>query len=56
MKKNLFELLIEYQEVNTRLDKIRNDPDYINNKVKEIWKDKPQRDHSKEIEAITNSL
>ena len=40
MKKSLTELLIELNEVNAKLERIKNDPDYINGRVNEVFGDK----------------
>ena len=55
-KMNLYQLVIELEAVNNRLDRIKNDPEYIRKETDRIFKDRPRRDHSKEIAAIIDAL
>ena len=55
-QKNLVDLVLELEKVNARLDKIKKDPDYIKKKADQVFKDRPRRDYSSEINAIINSL
>ena len=50
--KTLTELLIEYQECMDRLDRIQNDPTYIDNKVKEVFGNKRYTPDKAEIEKL----
>lgn len=43
-EKSLVELIIELEECNKRLDRIQNDPTYIDEKVKAIFGDKKYTD------------
>ena len=56
MKKSLVNLLIEWDQVNKNLDRIKNDPSYIEEKTKEVFKNYKKRDYSKEIDAIMSIL
>lgn len=52
---DLVSLLIELNQVNRKLDRIKNDPDYIRERTEEIFKDRPKRDYKKELTAIINN-
>lgn len=54
--KDLKTLLIELDQVNRRLDRIKNDPEYIEQKAKEVFGDKPKRDYSSELNAIMDQF
>ena len=54
--KDLKTLLIELNEVSNSLELIQNSPEYINQRVKEVFKDRPKRDYNKEINALLNTL
>lgn len=54
-KKDLFSLLVELDQVNGRLDRIKNDPDYIEEKTREVFKNHQKRDYAKELIAIIDS-
>lgn len=54
-EKDLVSLLIELDQVNGRLDKIGNDPSYIEEKTKEVFKNHQKRDYTKELNAIINN-
>lgn len=54
-EKDLFSLLMELNQVNGKLDRIKNDPDYIREKTDEIFKDRPKRDYKKELTAIIDN-
>lgn len=54
-EKDLFSLLMELNQVNRKLDRIKNDPDYIREKTDEIFKNRPKRDYTKELNAIINN-
>jgi hypothetical protein len=54
--KDLRVLLIELNEVNSAIDKIQNDPAYIDQRAHEIFKDKPRKDHRADIEKIAALL
>lgn len=49
-EKSLTELIIELEEVNRTLDKIKNDPSYIEEKVKQVFGDKK---HTQQIDIST---
>ena len=53
---DLVSLLIELNQVNRKLDRIKNDPDYIRERTNEIFKDRPKRDYKKELNTIINNL
>lgn len=52
---DLVSLLMELNQVNKKLDRIKKDPDYIREKTDEIFKDRPKRDYKKELNAIINN-
>lgn len=54
-EKDLFSLLVELDQVNGRLDGIKNDPDYIEEKTREVFKNHQKRDYTKELNAIINN-
>lgn len=54
--KDLKTLLIELDEVQRKLYRIQNDPQYIEERAKAIFKDKPRRDYTAEIENILNQF
>lgn len=54
-EKDLVSLLMELNQVNRKLDRIKNDPDYIREKTDEIFKNRPKRDYTKELNAIINN-
>ena len=54
MKKSLTDLLIELNEVNAKLERIKNDPDYINSRVDDIFKGKKYTETS--VEDISKML
>ena len=54
--KDLKTLLIELDECNRKIDRIQTDSEYISGKVKEIWKDKPKRDYTRQINAIIDAF
>lgn len=54
-EKDLFSLLMELNQVNGRLDRIKNDPSYIEEKTKEVFKNHQKRDYTKELNAIINN-
>lgn len=56
MRKSLINLLIELDQVNKNLDRIKNDPSYIEEKAKEVFKNRPKKDYSKDIADIMASL
>ena len=56
MGKSLVNLLIELDQVNKNLDRIKNDPSYIEEKTKEVFKNRPKKDYSKDIADIMASL
>lgn len=51
---NLIELMIELEEVNKRIDRIENDPDYIKEKAAAIFKGKTYGPDPEAIKAILN--
>ena len=53
---DLKSLLIELDQVNKNLDRIKNDPSYIEEKTKEVFKNRPKKDYSKDIADIMASL
>ena len=55
-EKTITELIIDLQAVNARLDKIRNDPAYIDQEVKKIFGNRPTKDHTAEIRAILDAF
>lgn len=55
MKKDIVSLCIELDQINNRLDKIKNDPNYIDGIVKKVYNGKPKRDYSKELQNIINN-
>lgn len=52
---DLFSLLMELNQVNGKLDRIKNDTDYIEEKTKEVFKNHQKRDYTKELNAIIDS-
>ena len=54
-EKDLFSLLMELSQVNQKLDRIKNDPDYIEEKTREVFKNHQKRDYTKELNAIIDS-
>lgn len=54
-EKDLVSLLMELNQVNRRLDRIKNDPDYIEEKTREVFKNHQKRDYTKELNAIINN-
>ena len=54
-EKDLFSLLAELSQVNRKLDRIKNDPDYIEEKTREVFKNHQKRDYTKELNAIINN-
>ncbi len=54
-EKDLFSLLVELDQVNGRLDRIKKDPDYIEEKAREVFKNHQKRDYTKELNAIINN-
>lgn len=54
-KKDLYSLIIDLENVNRNLDRIKTDPDYISKKAESIFGNK-KRDHSQEIKAILDSF
>lgn len=54
-EKDLFSLLMELSQVNQKLDRIKNDPSYIEEKTKEVFKNHQKRDYTKELNAIIDS-
>lgn len=54
-EKDLVSLLMELSQVNRKLDRIKNDPDYIEEKAKEVFKNHQKRDYIKELNAIINN-
>lgn len=55
---NIIELFAALDNTNKQLETIKNDPAYIDAKVKEIWPDKPAltNDQQKELQAIIDLL
>ena len=56
MKKTLTELLIDLDTVNRRLDKIKNDPSYIQKEVDRVFGNKRYIDHEKVNQDLTRIL
>lgn len=54
-EKDLVSLLVELNQVNRKLDRIKNDPDYIKEKTREVFKNHQKRDYTKELNAIINN-
>ena len=54
-EKDLVSLLIELDQVNRKLDRIKNDPDYIREETEKIFKDRPKRGYKKELNAIIDN-
>lgn len=54
-EKDLVSLLMELNQVNRKLDRIKNDPDYIEEKTREVFKNHQKRDYAKELNAIINN-
>ena len=52
--KNMIELLTELQTINERIDKIQNDPEYIESKAREVFKGKSYKVDPAAITAIVN--
>lgn len=50
------ELLIAYDTVNRKLDRIKNDPDYIKEEVNRVFGDKQYVDHEKVNKDLTAIL
>lgn len=52
-QRNIIDLIIELETVNQKLDRIKNDPDYIRDKVDSIpWK---KHDYTSDLSNIINS-
>lgn len=54
--KTLTELLIEWDTVNKKLDKIQNDPTYIDNKVKEVFGNKKYTPDKADIKKLLEAF
>lgn len=54
-EKDLFSLLAELNQINRKLDRIKNDPDYIEEKTREVFKNHQKRDYTKELNTIIDS-
>lgn len=55
-EKTITELIIDLQAVNARLEKIRNDDDYIKQEAEKIFGNRPKKDHTAEIKAILDAF
>ena len=55
-EKTITELIIDLQAVNARLEKIKNDPDYIKQEAKKLFGNRPTKDHTAEIRAILDAF
>lgn len=55
-KKNIVELLIELDETNRKLERIKNDPSYIKQEVERIFGDKVYTDHERLNEILNTYL
>lgn len=55
-EKSLIELLTDLDQVNRNLDRIKNDPSYIEEKTREIFKNHKSPDYQKERAAILASF
>lgn len=49
---SLTEMIIELQDVNEKLDRIANDPEYIENRARDIFKSKSYKPDAATIKAI----
>ena len=54
-KMNLYQLIIEHENVCRDLDRIKTDSDYIRMKTAEIFKDSKKRDYTKELNTIIDN-
>lgn len=54
--KSLLELVIELDEINRKIERIKTDDEYIKQKSNEIFKNRKSRDYSKELQEIINLL
>ncbi len=55
-KKNIVELLIELDKINRKLERIKNDPDYIKQEVNRVFGDKVYSDHERLNEILNTYL
>lgn len=55
-EKSLIELLTDLDQVNRNLDRIKNDPSYIEEKTREVFKNHKTPDYQKDITAILASF
>ena len=54
--KSIIDLIIDLENVNRRLDRIKNDPGYIEKITEKVFRDRPKRDTRKDIEKIMTLL
>lgn len=52
---DLKSLLIQLDQVNKKIDKIQNDPNYIKKESERVFRNHKKRDHSKELNAIIST-
>lgn len=55
-EKNIVELLIELDKTNRKLERIKNDPNYIKQEVERIFGDKVYTDHERLNEILNTYL
>jgi len=55
-EKSLIELLSDLDRVNRNIDRIKNDPSYIEEKTREVFKNHKALDYQKDIAAILASF
>ena len=53
---DIIQSIIELENCKRQLDRIQHNPEYINNKVMEIYGDRPKTDHTEQIKHILDSI
>lgn len=53
---DLTALLIAYDETRRKIERIQNDPEYIEQRAREIFKDREPHDYTAEINAILSAF